>query len=79
MNEPEVIRCDEEELAVKVPRCPLKEAWRMFGLNEEEVADMCRHADAFDHGFFGSFFEYSMDLWADMPDDACVLRFRPKG
>ena len=79
MNEPEVIRCDEEELAVKVPRCPLKEAWRMFGLNDEEVADMCRHADAFDHGFFGSFFEYSMDLWADMPDDACVLRFRPKG
>ncbi|NQU08296.1 MAG: L-2-amino-thiazoline-4-carboxylic acid hydrolase, partial [Candidatus Abyssubacteria bacterium] len=25
MNEPEVIRCDEEELAVKLPRCPLKE------------------------------------------------------
>ena len=78
MNEPEVIRCDEQELAVKVPRCPLKEAWRMFGLSDEEVADMCRHADAFDHGFFGSFFDYSMDLWAEQPDDACILHFRPR-
>jgi hypothetical protein len=78
MNEPEVLRCDEEELAVRMPRCPLKEAWRLYGLNDEEVADMCRHADAFDHGFFGSFFEYSMELWADRPDDSCVLHFRPK-
>lgn len=78
MNEPEVIRCDEEGLDVKVPRCPLKEGWRMFGLSEEEVADMCMHADSFDHGFFGSFFDYTMDLWADQPDDACILRFRPK-
>jgi hypothetical protein len=78
MNEPEVIRLDEEELAVRVPRCPLKEGWRMFGLSDEEVADMCRHADAFDKGFFGSFFQYEMELWADRSDDACVLHFRPK-
>jgi hypothetical protein len=78
MNEPEVVQDDEEELAVRMPRCPLKEGWRMFGLSDEEVADMCRHADAFDHGFFGSFFEYEMELWADRPDDACVLHFRPK-
>ncbi len=78
MNEPEVIRCDEEELAVKLPRCPLKDVWRMFGLSDEEVADMCRHADSFDHGFFGSFFDYSMDLWAEQHDDACILLFRPK-
>ena len=78
MNEPDVIRCDEKELAVRLPRCPLKEAWRMSGLSADEVADMCRHADSFDHGFFGSFFDYSMDLWAERPDDACVLRFRPK-
>jgi hypothetical protein len=78
MNEPEIVRFDEEELAVKLPRCPLKEAWRMAGLSEEEVADMCRHADSFDLGFFGSVFDYTMELWADNPDDACVLRFRPK-
>ncbi|RJP17740.1 MAG: hypothetical protein C4520_15765 [Candidatus Abyssobacteria bacterium SURF_5] len=78
MNEPEVIRFDEEELAVRVPRCPLREGWRMFDLNDEDVADMCRHADAFDHGFFGSFFDYEMELWADRLDDACVLHFRPK-
>jgi hypothetical protein len=78
MNEPEVIRCDKDGLDVKVPRCPLKEGWRMFGLNEEEVADMCRHADSFDLGFFGSFFDYSMDLWSTQPDDACILHFRPK-
>lgn len=78
MNEPEVIRCDEEELAVKLPRCPLKEGWRMMGLSDEEVADMCRHADAFDHGFFGSFFGYEMELWADRDDDSCVLHFTPE-
>jgi hypothetical protein len=78
LNDPEVISCTDEELKVKVPRCPLKEAWRMAGLSDEEVADMCRHADSFDHGFFGSVFDYTMDLWADQPDDACILTFRSK-
>ena len=75
MNEPEVLHCDEERLIVRLPRCPLKEGWRMFGLTKEEVADMCRHADAFDKGFFGSFFDYEMELWADRSDDSCVLHF----
>ena len=44
-----------------------------------QVADMCKHADAFDHGFFGGIFEYSMDLWSEQPDDSRVLHFRPKG
>jgi hypothetical protein len=78
LNEPEVLRSGEAELIVKFPRCPLKEAWRMVGLSEKEVADMCDHADAFDHGFFGSVFDYTMDLWSTQPDDACVLTFRPK-
>jgi hypothetical protein len=78
LNEPEVVRSSEEELVVKFPRCPLKEAWRMAGLSEAEVADMCDHADAFDHGFFGSEFDYTMDLWSTQPDDACVLTFRPR-
>ena len=78
MNEPEVMRCDEDGLDVKMRRCPLKEGWRMMGLSEEEVADLCRHADAFDHGFFGSVFDYSMDLWSEQPDDSCILHFRPK-
>lgn len=76
LNEPEVVRTGEEELVVKFPRCPLKEAWRMGGLSDAEVADMCDHADAFDHGFFGSIFDYTMDLWSTQPDDACVLTFR---
>jgi hypothetical protein len=78
MNEPEVIRHDDEVLKVKVRKCPLKEGWRMAGLSDEEVADMCDHADAFDHGFFGSFFDYTMDLWSEQPDDSCILTFRPK-
>jgi hypothetical protein len=78
LNEPEVLRSSEEELVVKFPRCPLKEAWRMAGLSDAEVADMCEHADAFDHGFFGSEFDYTMDLWSTHPDDACVLTFRPR-
>ncbi len=78
MQEPQVVQCDEEQLVIKLRRCPLKEAWRMSGLREEEVADLCRHADSFDHGFFGSFFDYSMDLWENQPDDACVLHFRSR-
>jgi hypothetical protein len=78
MHEPEVMRCDEEGLDIKMHRCPLKEGWRMMNLTEDEVADLCRHADAFDHGFFGSVFDYSMDLWAEQPDDSCILRFRPR-
>jgi len=78
LNEPEVVRSGPAELVVKFPRCPLKEAWRMAGLSEAEVADMCDHADAFDHGFFGSVFDYTMDLWSTQPDDACVLTFRPR-
>ncbi len=78
LNDPEVVRSSPEELVVKLPRCPLKETWRMAGLSAEEVADMCDHADAFDHGFFGSVFDYSMDLWSTQPDDACVLTFRPR-
>ena len=78
MQEPEVLRCDEGGLDIKFGRCPLKDAWRMSNLSEEEVADMCRHADSFDHGFFGSIFDYSMDLWTEQPDDSCILHFRPK-
>jgi hypothetical protein len=78
MQEPEVMRCDENGLDIKMHRCPLKEAWRMMNLSEEEVADLCRHADAFDHGFFGSVFDYSMDLWSEQSDDSCILHFRPK-
>ena len=78
MHEPEVLRCDEEGLDIKLRRCPLKEGWRMLNMSEDEVADMCRHADSFDHGFFGSIFEYSMDLWTEHADDSCILHFRPK-
>jgi hypothetical protein len=77
MHEPEVLRCDEQGLDVKLRRCPLKEGWRMLNMSREEVADMCRHADSFDHGFFGSVSDYSMDLWSDQPDDSCILHFRP--
>jgi hypothetical protein len=78
LNDPHVVRSGSEELVVRFPRCPLKEAWRMAGLSRAEVADMCEHADAFDHGFFGSVFEYTMDLWTTQLDDACVLTFRPR-
>jgi hypothetical protein len=78
LHNPEVIHCDQDELVIKLRRCPLKDAWRMFGLSQEEVVDMCEHADRFDHGFFGSLFEYSMDLWNTQPDDSCVLRFKAR-
>jgi hypothetical protein len=78
MHQPEVLRRDEAGLDVKFRRCPLKEGWRMLNMSQEEVADMCRHADSFDRGLFGSLFDYSMDLWSEQPDDSCILHFRPK-
>ena len=50
MHEPEVLRCDEEGLDVKLHRCPLKEGWRMLNMSRDEVADMCQHADSFAMG-----------------------------
>jgi hypothetical protein len=79
LQEPSVVSCDDQELVVKFRRCPLKEGWRLFGLDEGEVADMCRHADPYDRGFFGSVFDYSMELWSETGDDSCVLRFRKRG
>jgi hypothetical protein len=78
MHEPEVLHCDEQGLDIKFRRCPLKEGWRMLDMSREQVEDMCRHADSFDHGLFGSIFDYSMDLWSKQPDDSCILHFRPR-
>lgn len=79
MFNPKVVSMMEDNMIVKFPNCPLKEAWRQFGLTNEEVAEMCEVADYFDHGYFGSRFDYDMKLWSTQPDDACLLIFSTKG
>jgi hypothetical protein len=41
---PEVRRCDEQELEIKMRACPLKEAYQEAGLNEENTARMLEMA-----------------------------------
>jgi len=36
----------------RVRRCPLKDAWREAGLDDEALATLCRVAGAFDKGLF---------------------------
>ena len=37
---------------IKVHSCPLKNAWLGAGLSDDDVADLCRLAGAFDKGLF---------------------------
>lgn len=78
MFDPDIMSFTEDELVVKFKKCPLKEAWREFGLSREEVAEMCEVADNFDYGCFGTKFDYSGKGWPTQPDDSCLLIFKPK-
>lgn len=39
-------------IAFRVRRCPLKDAWTEAGMDDDELATMCRIAGAFDRGLF---------------------------
>ena len=47
----EVDRSDHD-IAFRVKRCPLKDAWVAAGVGEEKLATLCRIAGAFDRGLF---------------------------
>jgi hypothetical protein len=42
----------EDRIAFKVKRCPLKDAWTEAGVDDEQLATLCRIAGAFDRGLF---------------------------
>lgn len=77
MFQPEVIRSDPDGLDIKFHSCPLREAWQEMGLEDEEVATICRIAARVDNGTFESAgFKFSADTWKP-GDDCCYLHIRP--
>ncbi len=80
MFKPEVIRSDADGLDIKFHGCPLRDAWQEMGLEDEEVATICRIAARIDNGTFESAgFEFSADTWQPGGDGCCYLHIRPGG
>jgi predicted ArsR family transcriptional regulator len=76
--EPEVRRCDREELEIHMHRCPLKEAWLAAGIPEERVATLCRIAGHVDDGTFeAAGFGFAATTWRPGREGCCTLRVRP--
>ncbi len=78
MFSPHVTRCDPEGLDITLQTCPLKDAWQEAGLEESEVAKLCRIAAAIDTGTFeAAGFEFSAETWQPGRDGCCHLKIRP--
>ena len=77
MYQPEAIKCDDEELEVKMHRCPLKEAYQEAGLSEKETATMLNIAAQVDYGTFeGAGFRFSAEAWQPGRSGCCHLHIR---
>jgi predicted ArsR family transcriptional regulator len=74
----QVQRCDADQLDMTLTSCPLKEAWQEAGLDDEQVATMCRIAAEIDLGMFeGAGFKFSAETWQAGADGCCHLHIRP--
>jgi len=78
MFQPEVLRCDDTRLDIKLHQCPLKDAWQEAGLTDDEIAHLCHIAAAVDDGTFeGAGFSFSADTWKPGQEGCCLLKIRP--
>jgi predicted ArsR family transcriptional regulator len=78
MFSPEVMRCDQDCLEITLRTCPLKDAWQEAGLDESEVATLCRIAAAIDLGTFeAAGFAFAAETWRPGRDGCCHLQIRP--
>ena len=76
--EPNVVRCDSEELEIHLESCPLKEAWEELGLSESDRITMCRIAGVIDAGTFeAAGFQFQPDTWQPGRTGCCHLHIRP--
>jgi hypothetical protein len=76
--QPEVIRCTDGELEIKLHGCPLKDAWLEAGLPADEVAHLCSMAATVDNGTFeGAGFQFSAETWQEGQEGCCHLHIRP--
>ena len=78
MFAPDVERCDERALDIKLQRCPLKDAWLEAGVPEADVARLCRIAGRVDNGTFeAAGFEFWAETWQPGRAGCCHLHIRP--
>lgn len=77
MFQPEVLRDDTSGLDIKFHNCPLRDAWREYGLPEAEIATLCRIAARIDNGTFESAgFHFSADTYQPGGEGCCFLHIR---
>jgi hypothetical protein len=80
MFSPNVTRCDSDGLDITLQTCPLKDAWQEAGLEDAEVAKLCRIAAAIDTGTFeAAGFSFAAETWKPGSDGCCHLKIRPSG
>ena len=73
-----VEQCDQGHLDITLHTCPLKDAWQEAGLDDRDVAVMCRIAAAIDEGTFeGAGFRFSADTWQPGSEGCCHLHICP--
>ncbi len=76
--EPEVVRCDAQELQIKFHRCPLKEAWQAAGYDDARIATLCDIGGVVDYGTFErAGFSITSDTWQPGQDGCCRLHICP--
>ena len=75
---PELERCDGDGVDIKLHRCPLKEAWLEEGIDEKDVARLCKIAATVDNGTFeGAGFKFHAETWEPGREGCCHLHIRP--
>lgn len=73
---PTEVERDTDQIAFRVKRCPLKDAWVSAGVNERHLATLCRIAGAFDRGLFeATGVRFENVTWSPgHGDDCCHIR-----
>jgi hypothetical protein len=68
-------------MAIRVHRCPLKEAWCEARLGPERIATLCRIAGAFDRGLFeAAGLTFTNETWSeDRGGGCCWIRLARRG
>ncbi|MGL4324226.1 MAG: L-2-amino-thiazoline-4-carboxylic acid hydrolase [Beijerinckiaceae bacterium] len=61
-----------DHCSFRVHRCPLKDAWQKSGLQDQDVATLCRLAGAFDKGLFeAAGVAFSNQTWSPERGGGC--------
>ncbi|WP_342362614.1 L-2-amino-thiazoline-4-carboxylic acid hydrolase [Terrarubrum flagellatum] len=69
---PHAVERSEGVCTIRVHSCPLKDAWVAAKLPDEEVADLCRLAGAFDKGLFeAAGVEFANQTWTRERGGGC--------